>query len=543
MFCFKCGNQLPDNASFCNKCGAIMQPDDSPAQQNAPPPDHNQYAGPAHHQQAYAQPSQQSADYGAPPPKKGIPKFIFIIAAAVVVIVVAAILLIPALAGNSYQKAEMKFLSGLASGANANGRWDFTLEYQPSSQLMKEADIYDIEIDGSLMYADQEFAARLAVWDDGDLISEILCAFDQDGLSVAFPDITEYYLRFLTGDIDSDFDFSSLDNKKLQATITEIGKKYFAFAKEIAVVEKGVPLSFASTSVKCDVYTMEFREKAVGLFMSDVLKEVRKNTNLVDFITEFVIANGGRQRDVEKQFDNMEDFFDELDTNRRLFQMTVWVSGGEIVARQIDKVADVDFALSYQNLVKGSDAHIELKASWGGRYKASFTGDFEKSRDGWNGSPKLSVTDTRYNEDLFTLKAKCENMDRSGDAVLGTIKIDGTIQDELDYSVKLTLGKDGNRQTIKVDLDFDQYDYWSGKTETYDVGSLILSYAFVKNGKLDMPKFDEDLAVMVGDYSSSNSKRAERMYDDLDKFTDKYKGNQLFSQMLWQLTRTLYYMY
>ena len=636
MFCYKCGNQLPDNAKFCNKCGSVMSQGEQPpvnnAQQQAPPQysEHAQppyaqpaqtyqQAAPVHHQQTYSQPVQSSYAGGVQQSRRGLKLLLGIgIPAVVVAAVLAVVLVIPAVTGNSlFKKNDTKsptlsssdvkpgdrdssssdggrdsttvgrdspqsasaaggggssggssggslgVLPGVSSGGIFGstgsawsssgsmlpftpGRLDFTLAFEPSAQLMMEADITGIELDGSLAFSEMQAMARLALLENRKLITEVFCALDEQGLSIAFPEITKYYLRFLTGGIDLGFDLNALDMGKFEATLRQIGNRFSNLADEISYVDRNVPLSFGSSTISCNKYTLEFGERETALFLIEALQEVRRNANLIDFITSLVVAGGGYTRDVDRMFDELDDMIDamsdEFESTACLFRLTYWESGGNVVAYQLDNVIDTDLSVSFQNLISDTDAHIEFNGKFDD-IKILFNGDFEKGRDGWNGTPRFSIIDTYYDDTLFSLSARCENIARSGSAVTGTISIFGTYDYDFDYYLTIDLGREGNRQSIGISAEFEQYDWYSGRTETLNLGRLSLSYEFVRNGKIDMPRFDEDFAVYADDYSSSNSRRAEQMYYDIDDYCMDYWGNEIIEDLLWSLRNMVYYMW
>ena len=97
MVCKNCGNQLPDDALFCNNCGTRINQAgqgqyNTPSGQYSPPPQPNQPG-------AYYQPQSQYTMQGAPntgtamPPKNNTTK-VLLIALAGVVVVTAAVLVI-----------------------------------------------------------------------------------------------------------------------------------------------------------------------------------------------------------------------------------------------------------------------------------------------------------------------------------------------------------------------------------------------------------------------------------------------------------------
>jgi len=487
---------------------------------------------------------------GTPAKKKRTALFIAI-PVAVVIVVLAIVLIASAVSGSPYQKAELKFFSGMFSSlsdysSGSGGKLDFTVEYDPSKQFASEADITNMQLDGSVGYGNSQAAAQLSFSSDGDVISNIICLYDNTGLSAAFPDISDYYLRWLLENGSSGVDMSKLDSKKAGATLKAIAKQYFKMADKIATVDKGVTLPVGDATLKCDQYTLDFNEQNMAEFLLAAIKELRRNSNLTDFLSGVIESYGGGSGDFLDALDEIESQLNDLNSNTRLFRMTVWVSGNTAVARKIDKISGSSATtISYQNLQKGANAHIEYNFSTQD-VNISFSGDFEKSGGGWSGTPKITVMDTYSKQEMFSLKATCTDIKRSGEQVLGTIKFTGNVDDgyrtTYDYSITLSLGKDGNRQTAALTGNLTINGY---STDTYDLGTLTLSYAYSKGGKLNIPKFDEDYAVDInGNSSSGNGNNAEAMYNDIDDFYSNYDGgNNMVDSLLNALDRVVYYLW
>lgn len=66
MFCNKCGNQLPDGAAFCTKCGAPLKNENSILQQNGKQTGQQQSVGAAFPQNSDVPPEQQQGGYAPP---------------------------------------------------------------------------------------------------------------------------------------------------------------------------------------------------------------------------------------------------------------------------------------------------------------------------------------------------------------------------------------------------------------------------------------------------------------------------------------------
>ena len=136
---------------------------------------------------------------------------------------------------------------------------------------------------------------------------------------------------------------------------------------------------------------------------------------------------------------------------------------------------------------------------------------------------------------MFSLKAVCENTEFSDKFVSGTIRLDGVVGEDSDYSFRVTLGKSGSRQEVAVSGNISEYNYYYDRTEEIDLGRLTLSYAYDKNGKPDTRTFDKDMAVIINDYSRSNEMRAEKMYDDIYNYYDKYDYNDFAYGLSWMI--------
>ena len=75
MFCNKCGNQLPDGAAFCTKCGAPSKRNENPLlQQNGKQTDQQQSVGAAFPQNSAVPPELKQGGYAPPmfPQQHGI---------------------------------------------------------------------------------------------------------------------------------------------------------------------------------------------------------------------------------------------------------------------------------------------------------------------------------------------------------------------------------------------------------------------------------------------------------------------------------------
>jgi hypothetical protein len=480
-------------------------------------------------------------------PKIHIPKIFITIGAVAVVVIVAAVIAIPALAGNSYQRAEANFLKTItgvlpAVSSAGGGKLDFTAGYSPARWMQDEVDIPDMGLAGTLAYTEQQLAANLAFTSDGDKVSDIAFAYDGDAVTLALPELTQYFLRFPIGGGDSDagIDMSKLDQKKLENTLTEIAKTYFKVTKDISEVEKGAELTGGGVTVKCDKYTIVFTEETVSQILLAAIGELRKNDNLMDFIASIGAASSNGYYDADEISDEIEDALDELedmlsdfDDDDRLFRMTVWIKGGEVISRKIDKIPDSNATFSYQKLLTKNAAYYEFEAKIDSRNSASLTGEFEKSGGAWNGTAKVSIKE--YGDEFVAAKIKCSSIKFSGDQIQGEVGVSGDFAyEDISFDFDVALGKDGSRQTVKIGGDIEETYYG----EKYDIGELTLSYAYDKGGKPSMPKYDDRYAVDPSDYEDEdNIDRASDMAEELRDLLDdgEFEDNELLEELVWEL--------
>ncbi|MDR3209585.1 MAG: hypothetical protein LBT36_03045, partial [Oscillospiraceae bacterium] len=459
---------------------------------------------------------------------------------SVLVVAAAVVTALTLLAGSSYQKAELNFLKSLASAvpteAAAGARLDFSADYSPSDVMRENLAFPQVSLFGSISAAGQRAAASLGVSAGGAELSDILVTLDGSAATLSVPDLTEYYLRWALGGEETDsLDLTSLDQKKLQTTLTGIAKTYFKLADEIAEVEKGVELTGGATTLKCDVYTLAFTEDVVAKLGTAIIEELRANDNLMDFIVTVMAAQGYEldADDLDDELDNALDELEELDGNTRLFRMTVWVSGNAVVARKFDKFEGAgDVTFSYQYLTKGKTAHYELKLT-AEDTDISFAGDFERSGESWSGTPKLTIKDNYYDEEILSLKLKCTDLRNDDGIITGTNNLTGSFDDEtflIDFN--LDLGKRGTQQTITVSGAISD-DY-----EEIDVGELTLSYGTEKIDEVDMPRLDASRAVVPGDYSDENVLRSEAMANELDAYMENADYDdtvmEIFGGLIWE---------
>jgi hypothetical protein len=524
--CPSCGNNQPmpegKGMAFCSMCGTLIETASSAAPAAAP------VTAPAAPLD-FSVPEEET-----PQAKSSFPKPLIAVAAAVLITVCA---LIPSLAGNSsYQKAEANFLGSVLSGINSSGgkgtEITFSADYSPSD-FMEDSGVTGLTVSGNLQFDGEKAAATMSMSDDRGDGLDFVFAFGGTEMTLSIPEITDYYLRWLAGDADEQLDLNKLDRKKLSSTVKNISKIYFDAVKNETEVEKGVELSGGNTTVKCDKHTIVFTEEMVGKILGDAVKELRKNKNLLDFFSE--ISPGFYIEDI---LDDIEDAVARMDSrSSRLFRMTVWVSGKDIVARTIDRIQGSGMVLSYQYLVKSKNMYFEAKAidrDRGVDYLV-LTGRLEKESGAWNGRIDLSVNDRDYwsgsSREVLSLTARLDSVKIDGKFMTGTVRLTGKMDnDSANFDFRAVFSKEKSSQKIRLTGKIgDRYD-------EYDIGELNVTASEKSIKNVTLKKLDEDLAVDVGDYSSFNRRNAERMADDLYNFYRNEDG------ILSELVRSIYYM-
>jgi hypothetical protein len=508
MQCPKCGATLAPNTKFCGTCGTNIEE---------------------------ARAATDTASVSAPParPKTRNLKLL-IIAVVAVAIVVIGIGGISALASSSYLKAEANFFASLANGLpvgqDKGYKSSFSVDYAPEGEIAEE--ISDIALSGSISQLGQNASAELDFSYDGDVITNLIAAFDGTGVAVQLPEFSDYWLKLVMSDENSDIDFSQLDQKKLEKSVSNVLKSYFKLVEKVSEVEKGVELSGGDVTVKCDEYVIEFNEQLVLTLAQTCIDELQANKNLMDFIDSYGESSAGSYWDgIDEYLDDAEeeitDALDELDGDEgeRLFRMTVWIKGKDVIARSIDKVSGGDFEFSYKTLKNSKNAYIEFKGEM--EYEGSFalTGSFEKSGGGWSGTPKLTLK-SDYGEETITLKAKCEELNISDGKVTGSIKFSGDAPYELfyesfAYDFTIKLDKKGNQQVVILSGEIEE-----GGVD-YDLGELTIAYGVEENSKLSIDMPDENDCVIIDDYSEENEERSWEMQEQLEAAYDELDGNDV----------------
>jgi hypothetical protein len=472
-----------------------------------------------------------------PPAKRSrLPKLLIAVCAALAVIAVAAFA-VPALAGNSYQKTEARFLSSLLSaapvGAEKGRRVDFSLQYEPGPGE-EFGHINTLLLSGSISAAGSDALADFSLLSGGKKVSDFIFASGDSGIALSAPDLTRYFLLLPSAyAADYGVDFGSLDGEALSKTLSDILLEYFRLTKDAVETEKGMTLSVNGVDVKCDKYTIAFTEQMTAELMLSAINEIRANPNLMEFIQNIVEQQyyyGYGDFNIDEALREVESELRETDGAAVLFRMTVWAANGVIAARKIDDIAGSDVTIYYESRSTDARRHAAFEMRGDGA-ELSFAFDAEKIGGVWNGVSELTVTDTYFNETELRVRADYQGVARSEKSVSGRVDVACELGDGSTITLGAALGGEGDRQRVKIDGAINDGYF------TYELGALTLTYAASDIDTVKMPPLDENYAVRADDYSDENFRRAETMTDELLLLAEDYEdsGDLFISGLLWAL--------
>ncbi|MCL2678297.1 MAG: hypothetical protein FWE85_04505 [Clostridiales bacterium] len=470
---------------------------------------------------------------------------------AIAAVIMAILFLLPALASSSYEKAEtnsFKALSQPLSSISGKGvKYEVSLEYKPGEGAREYLgdNIPDLSLNAVISLVGQKLLAEGRLTIDGDDIDATL-AMDGVDISLAFPGLTDFFLRWAT-DPNSLTSASDLDMKKLNVTLNNIAKEYFKLADDIAVIDKNVPLSSGKVELKCDRYVMNFKEKDLMKLLISALKEVRKNNNLISYIDDNLGVYGGFANQLDEMIDSLEDeLYNYRGENGTMFRMTVYVHRNQVVARTLDGFPGSDMVISYQILNDGKNMSIDAKLAESGM-SYSITGDFEKKNGAWEGEAKFVFRNRVWDswEHAFVWEDVTVNLTvegyKPGKQPEGKFRLTYSEKDfwgdEQGFDLAVTLAKEGKKQAVTAKL------IMIVDGERLDLGQFKITYAQTSISKIKMPTWNSRFAIDV----NGGGENWEKMYDDLGKALDKYEDNEwmqdLIEELQWLLKYDLFWRY
>jgi hypothetical protein len=464
---------------------------------------------------------------------------IALIAAAVVILILGSIgvaALFGAFGNGSYESAESKTFDALLDINNLGGlsdgyKYELNSKYKPSramtdglSYISEDLEDIDVVTLSAIISVFDNKALADVTGDAGDYNLHAVGAFDGIEATISFPEVSDYYLAFISESSD-DEDLPKLNYSKLNKTFKNIQKEYFKIAERSSEVKKNEELIGGDITVKADKYTFKFTKEDYYKFQLFVIEEIRKNDNLMEYVTKAGpknedgyydddynwVVESVEDYDFEGELDDIaseidDELFDlsdnELDDT--MFRMVAWVYKGNIVSRTIDNT-DSGIGVSYTVLANTKNAY--LKAAFDGNDgNVKLTGNAEREGKSWNGNLRLTT-----GNDAVSTKLTFKNVTLSGEIVSGDFNLTGTLSsDEIDFDIELS--KIDGGQHIEIKGNFDEKD----------LGSLALDIKTSKIGSLKLPKYDESDRIDYEDIYNNDDMR-DRYEEFSDDFQDYFR--------------------
>jgi hypothetical protein len=463
-----------------------------------------------------------------------------LIAAAVLILIIGTIAtaaLLGAFGNGSYEAAESKTFDALIGVNNLGGisdgyKYELAAKYEPSRDLSDRLsyiseDFEDIDV--------VTLSAIISIFDNkaladvsgsaGDYNLHGIGAFDGTEATVAFPEVTDYYLAFISESTE-DEDLPKLNYSKLQKTFKNIEKEYFKIAEKSSEVKKNEDLTGGDITVKADKYTFKFTNEDYYKFQLFVIEEIRKNDNLMEYITKagpksedgyydddwnWVVESvedydfEGVLDDYESRIDDMLYDLSDNELDDTMLRMTAWVYKGNIVSRTIDNIDGSDVGFSYTVLANTKNAY--LKAAFDNGYNnVKLTGNAEREGKSWNGNLRLTTGD-----DSTSTKLTFKDVTLSGEIISGDFSLSGALSgNEHDFDIELSKVDGG--QHIEIEGVYDEVD----------LGSLILDIKSSKIGSLKLPSHDDSDRIDYEDIYSDDDMR-DRYEEFSNDFQDYFR--------------------
>ncbi|MDR0904234.1 MAG: hypothetical protein LBM59_06340 [Ruminococcus sp.] len=456
------------------------------------------------------------------PPSLQNKRLLALIAAVILVFIIGVVTIIAVvvMSGNgSYKSAESKTFDALTSAGNFAGTGggsstEFDVTYTPSDELLESLSSLGILSNGSdylsvngivSVFGNSMLVDILGYTDDID--AYVVGTYNGNEMTVAFPDATDYVLSYSVAKPEDEKVFT-LNKNALNKTLNAIEKEYFRIAENSYEVVKNDELKGGDITVKADKYTFKFTREDSLNFALFAIDEIRKNDNLVDYITK-TYQQADEDFDFDEILDDLEseiddELYDLSETEKKasFLRMRAWVYRGNIVSREIDNFyTSPNLKLSYIALANSKAAYA--KASAGDNYSSvKVTADFAREGKFWGGDVRLTV-----NDDDASVKATVKNMTLSGKYLTGEVGVKGTLSSaEIDFD--LEFDKLDNRQRAVI----------SGKVGGNDLGELQISYNNKSIGSLKLPTYEEDNIVDLAATSDD-----EEMRERYQQFTTEIR--------------------
>jgi predicted nucleic acid-binding Zn-ribbon protein len=465
---------------------------------------------------------------------------IALIAAAVLILILGTIgvaALLGAFGNGSYESAESKTFDALFAANDLGGisdgyKYELTSKYKPSRALLDQLsyiseDFEDIDVvtlSAIISIFDNKALADVS-GDVGDYNLHAVGAFDGTEATVSFPEVSDYYLAFISESSD-DEDLPKLNYSKLQKTMKNIEKEYFKIAERSSEVKKNEDLTGGDITVKADKYTFKFTNEDYYKFQLFVIEEIRKNDNLMEYITKAGpknedgyydddynwVVESVEDYDFEGVLDDYESDIDDMlydlsdnELDDTMLRMTAWVYKGNIVSRTIDNIDGSNVGFSYTVLANTKNAYLKM-AFDNGSDSVKLTGNAEREGGSWNGNLRLTT-----GSDSTSAKLSFKNVTLSGEIISGDFTLSGQLSgDEHDFDIELSKVDGG--QHIEIEGVYDEVD----------LGSLALDIKTTKINSLKLPKYDESDRIDYEDIYSNDDMR-DRYEEFQEDFQDYFR--------------------
>jgi hypothetical protein len=463
---------------------------------------------------------------------------------AVAVAVMAIVFFWPNAQMSAYEKAERAFFRSLVAPItemSGGKQYNLDLSFTPGRDAggLLPPGLDDLSLSGSLAAFGESFLATFTVR-GGDGAVGGAVAYDDAGLTLSFPSISQYFIRLalnpneLGGVIGA---ASSLDVKALQANLTAIANKYFEIADRVAVISDGVTVSGGGITLSnANRHVMAFRENDLLELAIAAMRELRNNGGFMDFLD----ANFHTE-----DFDGARSMFDEgireiqgqmrsNASNDVLFRMTVYIHGGEIVSREI-RIGDhsSEVVISYMRLERGDELYVELYCEMADDWNDmifTVAGEFKRGNGGWNGPITMSYA-TRATDWWDGTKTAWERLDFTVN-VANYRKVGGIHEGILTFSqidggdgveITVELARRGADQAVYVRM---------AMVEVYhrmEIGTVNIFFSSAPITALQMPALNNRNAAVPG----AGDGNWRRLYDDLYSALDIHAGNDLLEGLIY----------
>ncbi|MDR2532524.1 MAG: DUF515 domain-containing protein [Oscillospiraceae bacterium] len=427
-------------------------------------------------------------------------------------------------AGSSYERAERNSLNAFANGFSSflpemNMSGSVSVTITPSKELATLIpgipDIGSIGFSSEIIIDGTDMFTALGLSALGVDVSVSMWSLGEQ-LIIQFPEISQYYIAMMNmGDVIMQMPdigiFSDVDTDAIYKELGEIGRQvfehYFELTKDVQATHKE-EVSAGDLSKMCDFYRIIIDEEFLCEIFITALEAYLESDEIMR-VSEQVFAYFkedfpwlfGNYKDfedlLEYGLDELYDVLDEGDFGDNYIEMLVYVSGKDIIRRDI-VIDDVTF--SYVSITEGADYAKTVKLSQG-RESLSYSDIGKTERGESTGTIKLSYGDRRDSYSL-TIKYRDFKVENNG-LFSGTINVDVPIPGEnfgVELSLKSTVAGDSQKITGSlsvfglraVDLEIN-YSTNSGKS--------ITPPNMTAANTLD-PENEDDIMTLVNDFSA-----------------------------------------